>query len=66
MTNSPAYTPGPASGARVRKDGEDWTLIVVRELRHQGLRVAALKGGVRSLDDSKVAVVTHGWLRDVG
>jgi len=28
------YTPGPASGARVRKDGEKWTLILVRELRH--------------------------------
>src|SRR5215217_6117860 len=28
------YDPGPASGADVRKDGEKWTLIVVRELRH--------------------------------
>ena len=28
------YTPGPASGAEVRKDGEKWTLILVRELRH--------------------------------
>ncbi|HEV3276735.1 MAG TPA: SRPBCC family protein [Terriglobia bacterium] len=28
------YTPGPASGAQVRKDGERWTLILVRELRH--------------------------------
>ena len=28
------YTPGPASGAQVRKDGEKWTLILVRELRH--------------------------------
>lgn len=29
-----AYTPGPASGARIEKDGETWRLIVVRELRH--------------------------------
>ncbi len=29
-----SYTPGPASGAQVRKDGEKWTLILVRELRH--------------------------------
>jgi len=29
-----AYTPGEASGAQVRKDGEKWTLILVRELRH--------------------------------
>jgi uncharacterized protein YndB with AHSA1/START domain len=34
MTDSEQYTPGPASGAEVRKDGEKWTLILVRELRH--------------------------------
>jgi uncharacterized protein YndB with AHSA1/START domain len=28
------YTPGPASGAQVQKDGERWTLVLVRELRH--------------------------------
>ena len=28
------YTPGPAAGAEVRKDGEKWTLILVRQLRH--------------------------------
>src|SRR5262249_53095340 len=28
------YTPGPAAGAQVQKDGEKWTLILVRELRH--------------------------------
>ncbi len=44
MTNREQYTPGPASGAQVRKDraqnGEDkWTLILVRELRHSPERV---------------------------
>ncbi|HVP46169.1 MAG TPA: SRPBCC family protein [Bryobacteraceae bacterium] len=34
MTDRDHYTPGPASGAQVRKDGEKWTLILVRELRH--------------------------------
>ena len=34
MTDRRQYTPGPASGAQVRKDGERWTLILVRELRH--------------------------------
>jgi uncharacterized protein YndB with AHSA1/START domain len=34
MTDRKQYTSGPASGAQVRKDGEDWTLILVRELRH--------------------------------
>src|SRR5262245_20688409 len=28
------YSPGPASGAQVRKNGEKWTLILVRELHH--------------------------------
>ena len=34
MTNREQYTPGPASGAQVRRDGEKWTLVLVRELRH--------------------------------
>jgi uncharacterized protein YndB with AHSA1/START domain len=34
MTDREQYAPGPASGAQVQKDGEKWTLILVRELRH--------------------------------
>jgi uncharacterized protein YndB with AHSA1/START domain len=34
MTDRDSYEPGPARGAQVRKDGEKWTLILVRELRH--------------------------------
>jgi hypothetical protein len=34
MPDREQYAPGPASGAQVRKDGEKWTLILVRELRH--------------------------------
>jgi hypothetical protein len=34
MSDREQYTPGPARGAEVRKDGEKWTLILVRELRH--------------------------------
>jgi uncharacterized protein YndB with AHSA1/START domain len=33
------YIPGPASGAKVHKNGEDWTLILVRELSHPRERV---------------------------
>ena len=34
------YTPGPANGAQIRKDGElKWTLILVRELRHSPEKV---------------------------
>jgi uncharacterized protein YndB with AHSA1/START domain len=39
MTDLEQYAPGPASGAQVRKDGENWTLILVRELRHPPERV---------------------------
>jgi len=36
MTN---YIPGPATGARVQKDGEKWTLILARDLRHSPEKV---------------------------
>src|SRR5436190_12476536 len=39
MTDRMQYAPGPASGAQVRKDGEKWTLILVRELRHSPEKV---------------------------
>ena len=34
MTDREQHTPGPAGGAQVKKDGDKWTLILVRELRH--------------------------------
>jgi uncharacterized protein YndB with AHSA1/START domain len=34
MSSHESYVPGAASGAEVRKDGEKWTLVLVRELRH--------------------------------
>ena len=39
MTDRERYTPGPASGAQIQKDGEKWTLILVRELRHSPEKV---------------------------
>jgi uncharacterized protein YndB with AHSA1/START domain len=39
MTAREQYAPGPASVAHVRKDGEKWTLILVRELRHSPEKV---------------------------
>jgi uncharacterized protein YndB with AHSA1/START domain len=39
MMDREQYIPGPASGAQVRKDGEKWTLILVRELRHSPEKV---------------------------
>ncbi len=40
MSNREQYAPGPASGAQVRKDGEEkWTLVLVRELRHSPEKV---------------------------
>jgi uncharacterized protein YndB with AHSA1/START domain len=39
MSNSEQYTPGAASGARIEKDGEKWTLVLVRDLRHPPAKV---------------------------
>jgi uncharacterized protein YndB with AHSA1/START domain len=39
MTDREQYESGPARGAQVRKDGEKWTLILVRELRHSPEKV---------------------------
>jgi hypothetical protein len=39
VTDREQYTPASASGAQVRKDGEKWTLILVRELRHSREKV---------------------------
>ncbi len=39
MNDREQYTPGPARGARVRKEGEKWTLILVRDLRHSPEKV---------------------------
>src|SRR5689334_21585115 len=39
MAEAQLYEPGPANLARVQKDGERWTLILVRELRHSPEKV---------------------------
>ena len=39
MIQHEQYTPRPAYGAQVQKDGEKWTLILVRELRHSPEKV---------------------------
>ena len=40
MIDRARYTPGPAGGAQIRKDGETtWTLVLVRELRHSPAKV---------------------------
>jgi uncharacterized protein YndB with AHSA1/START domain len=39
MADRQSYTPGAAGGARVQKDGETWTLVLVRDLRHSPEKV---------------------------
>jgi uncharacterized protein YndB with AHSA1/START domain len=34
MSSREQYAPGAAAGAQVRKDGEKWTLVLVRDLPH--------------------------------
>jgi len=68
MTHRDQYTAGPASGAEVRKDGERWTLILVRELRHAPERweLEALGGGTRltlwhNIDRRFISWGAAGW-----
>jgi uncharacterized protein YndB with AHSA1/START domain len=39
MSSHEQYTPGSASGAEIKKNGEKWTLVLVRELAHQADKV---------------------------
>jgi uncharacterized protein YndB with AHSA1/START domain len=39
MTNEQPYTPSKGTDAHVRKDGENWTLVLVRELHHSPEKV---------------------------
>src|SRR6266496_2606051 len=39
MSSREEYAPGAASGAEVRKDGEKWTLVLVRDLPHPPAKV---------------------------
>ena len=34
MSSREQYAPGAAFGAEIKKDGEKWTLVLVRDLRH--------------------------------
>lgn len=34
MASREQYSPGPAAGAHIEKEGETWTLVLVRDLRH--------------------------------
>jgi uncharacterized protein YndB with AHSA1/START domain len=39
MSSRETYSPAAAAGAHVRKDGDRWTLVLVRELRHSPEKV---------------------------
>lgn len=39
MSDREQYEPGPASGAQIQKDGENWTLVLTRELHHSPEKV---------------------------
>jgi len=39
MSSREQYTPGAASGAEIQKDGEKWTLVLVRNLAHPPAKV---------------------------
>ncbi|HKW17775.1 MAG TPA: SRPBCC family protein [Terriglobales bacterium] len=68
MIEREQYTPGPAYGAQVKKDGpqkEKWTLILVRELRHSPEKVWEALTDPAQLREW-APFVTDGTLGEVG
>ena len=63
MTDREQYTPGPASGAQIRKDGEKWTLILVRELRHSPERVWQALTDQRICGSGLPLKLMEAWIR---
>ena len=39
MNDRESYMPGPAAGAEIQKEGDQWTLVLVRDLRHPPAKV---------------------------
>ncbi len=39
MSSRESYAPGAATGAKIHKEGERWTLVLVRDLRHPPAKV---------------------------
>ncbi len=39
MTSREDYSPGAADAARIEKNGDDWTLVLVKDLRHPPQKV---------------------------
>jgi uncharacterized protein YndB with AHSA1/START domain len=39
MNHRGKYSPGPAAGVDIQKDGDTWTLVLVRDLRHPPAKV---------------------------
>jgi len=39
MSNRDKYAPGPATGAEIQKEGDKWTLVLVRDLAHPPAKV---------------------------
>jgi len=39
MRTRESYMPGPAAGAEVKKEGDQWTLVLVRDLHHPPAKV---------------------------
>ena len=63
MIDREQYTPGPANGARIRKDGEKWTLILVRELRHSPEKVWQALTDPTHLRDGRPLKLMGAWVR---
>ena len=63
MTGREQYTPGPPSVAQVGQDGEKWTLILIRELRHSPAKIWQALTDPAHLDEWHPLRSMETWVR---
>jgi uncharacterized protein YndB with AHSA1/START domain len=63
MSSRAQYVPGPAAGAEVRKDGDKWTLVLVRELHHPPQKVWKALTDPASLREWRHSTPMATWVR---
>jgi uncharacterized protein YndB with AHSA1/START domain len=63
MSDRERYTPDPAVGAEIPKDGDNWTLVLIRELRHSPEKVWQALTDPAHLREWRPSTPTGAWPR---
>jgi hypothetical protein len=63
MSSRDTYKPGPARGADIHKDGDTWTLVLIREMRHPPVKVWQALTDPHSCANGRPSTPIAAWLR---